>query len=131
MEAGAAVSFSPLLVENTYEHWRPELAKAYRDPRFIPITYIDQRLHEGTAFFLGTALAGMVVEFLTFPGGAKAISVLAAAGDQDEILGQLGERAIEFGRECGAEFAMVPGRDGWRRKRPDFFHYQTILVKEL
>lgn len=124
------VSFSPLRVENTYEDWRDELAKA-NNPAFIPITYIDERLAEGKAFFLATALAAMVVEFLAYPGGAKAISVLAAAGDKDEILGPLGERAMQFGREMGCDHAMVPGRNGWRRARPDFFHYQTIIVKEL
>lgn len=130
MEAGEIVTFSPLEIENTYEHWRTELAKA-NNPKFIPITYIDQRLAEGKAFFLGTALAAMVVEFLTYPGGAKAVSVLAAAGDMDEILGPLGEEAMALGWSVGCDHAMVPGRVGWKRKRPDFFHYQTIIVKEL
>ena len=124
------VSFSPLRVENTYQDWRERLAKA-NNPRFIPITHIDQRLSEGTAFFLGTAEAAMVVELVAYPGGAKVVNVIAAAGDMDEILGPLGERAMEFGRERGADIAMVPGRVGWKRQRPDFEHYQTILVKEL
>ncbi len=124
------VSFSPLTVENTYEDWRDELAKA-NNPAFIPITEVDRRLSEGTAFFLATAQASMVVELVQYPGGAKVVSVIAAAGDKDEILGPLGERAMAFGKEAGASHAMVPGRDGWRRVRPDFQHYQTILVREL
>jgi hypothetical protein len=124
------VSFSPLRVENAYEDWRDRLAKA-NNPRFIPITHIDQRLIDGTAFFLATTEAAMVLELVEYPGGARVVNVIAAAGDMDEITGRLGERAMEFGREAGCDMAMVPGRDGWRRKRPDFQHYQTILVKEL
>lgn len=124
------VTFSPIRVENEYQDWRDELARA-NNPAFIPITHIDKRLSEGTAYFLATTEAAMVVELLAYPGGAKVVSVIAAAGDKDEILGVLGERAMAFGREMGADHAMVPGRDGWRRVRPDFQHYQTILVKEL
>lgn len=130
MNAGTAVSFSPLEVENTYEHWRARLAEA-NNPKFIPITYLDERLQAGTAYFLATTEAAMVVELLHYPGGAKAVSVMAAAGDMDVILGELGEEAIALGWSVGADHAMVPGRAGWKRKRPDFFHYQTILVKEL
>lgn len=124
------MTFSPLRVENEYSDWRERLARA-NNPRFYPITYIDQRVAEGTAYFLGTTEAAMVIELVAYPGGAKVVSVLAAAGDMDEILGPLGERAMEFGRERGCDTAMVPGRVGWQRKRPDFQHYQTILVKEL
>lgn len=124
------VSFSPLRIENEYCDWRDRLAKA-NNPRFIPITHIDQRLQDGTAYFLATIEAAMVVELVQYPGGAKVVSVIAAAGDMDEILGRLGERAMQLGRECGADHAMVPGRVGWKRTRPDFQHYQTILVKEL
>ncbi len=126
----ALVSFSPLRVENEYADWRDRLALA-NNPKFIPITHIDQRLADGTAYFLATAEAAMVVELLEYPGGAKVVSAMAAAGDMDEILGPLGEEAIALGWSVGADHAMVPGRSGWRRKRPDFFHYQTILVKEL
>lgn len=125
-----SVSFSPLRVENEYRDWRDRLAAA-NNPKFLPITYIDQRLRDGTAFFLATTEAAMILELLEYPGGAKVVSVIAAAGDKAEILGRLGDRAMQFGRELGCDHAMVPGRAGWRRERPDFFHYQTILVKEL
>lgn len=124
------VSFSPVRIENTYEDWRADLAKA-NNPRFIPITHIDQRLADGTAYFFGSALAAMVVELVEYPGGAKAVSIIAAAGDMDECLGPMRETIMAWGKAMGADFAMVPGRDGWRRKFPDFHHYQTILVKEL
>jgi hypothetical protein len=124
------VTFSPLRVENEYADWRERLAQA-NNPAFLPIEFIDQRIHEGTAFFHGTTEAALVVEFIHWPGGARTVSVIAAAGDKDEILGRLGEDAMRLGREMGATHAMVPGRDGWRRARPDFSHYQTILVKEL
>lgn len=127
---GQVVSFSPLRVENEYEDWRDRLAEA-NNPKFIPITYIDELLTNGKAFFLATTEAAMVVELLEYPGGAKAVSVLAAAGDMDEIIGPLGEEAIALGWSVGCDHAMIPGRVGWQRKRPDFFHYQTILVKEL
>lgn len=124
------VSFSPLRIENTYQDWREELARA-NNPAFIPITFIDERLRNETAYFLATAEAAMVIELLQYPGGAKVVSVIAAAGDKDVIIGSLAEQAMKFGRELGCDHAMVPGRVGWRRALPDFFHYQTILVKEL
>lgn len=126
----AAVSFSPLRIENEYLDWRDRLAAA-NNPKFLPIEYIDERLAEGKAFFIATTEAAMVLELLQYPGGAKVVSVIAAAGNKDEILGRLGERAMEFGRSLGCDHAMVPGRAGWARLRPDFFHYQTVLVKEL
>jgi hypothetical protein len=130
MNSGEIVSFSPLAVETEYHHWRAELAKA-NNPKFIPITYIDQRLADGTAYYLANAEAAIVVEIVDYPGGARAVSVMAAAGDKDTILGLLGEEAMALGWSVGADHAMVPGRQGWKRLRPDFFHYQTILVKEL
>jgi hypothetical protein len=124
------VSFSPLRIEDTYQDWRERLAKA-NNPRFIPIDHIDQRLADGTAYFFGSAEAAMVAELTQYPGGAKVVSVIAAAGDMDFILGPLGDHVMAWGKDHGADMAMVPGREGWRRKRPDFQHYQTILVKEL
>lgn len=124
------VSFSPLEVENEYRHWRDRLAEA-NNPKFIPIAYIDQRLLEGKAYFLATTEAAMVVEIVQYPGGAKVVSVIAAAGDKDELLGPLAEEAVALGWSAGCDHAMVPGRVGWRRELPDYFHYQTILVKEL
>ena len=124
------VSFSPLRVENTYEDWRERLAKA-NNPRFIPMSHIDQRVAEGSAQFWGSAEAAMVTELIEYPGGAKVVSVIAAAGEMDEILGPLGDAVMAWGKSCGCDIAMVPGRVGWKRTRPDFEHYQTILVKEL
>lgn len=130
MEAGTVVSFSPLEVENTYEHWRARLAEA-NNPDFIPITFIDKRVSEGSAIFLANADAAIVIEVLTYPGGAKAASVLAAAGDKATILGDLTDKILGWAKAAGLTHAMVPGRVGWKRELPDFFHYQTILVKEL
>lgn len=129
MQAGERVTWSPV-EPGGYPEWRARLARA-NDPAFIPITHIDAMLAEGQAQFWATNDAAMVTELASWPGGAVTIRAIAAAGRKQDIIGKLGEAVLAWGKAQGATHAMVPGREGWRRERPDFRHYQTILTKEL
>lgn len=113
-----------------YAKWRARLARA-NDPRLIPITHIDELLVSGLAQFWATDDAAMVTELKAWPGGAVTIEPIAAAGKKGDIVGPLGDAAVEWGKANGATIVRVAGRDGWRRERPDFRHYQTILMKDI
>ena len=114
----------------TYQKWRPRLARA-NDAALVPITYIDELLVEGLAQYWASDDAAMVTRLVTWPGGAVTIEVIAAAGKKADIIGPLGEAVTAWGKDNGATHALVAGRDGWRRERPDFRHYQTLIIKEL
>lgn len=114
----------------TYQKWRHRLARA-NDPALIPITHIDELLSDGLAQFWATDDAAMVTQMKEWPGGAVTVEVVAAAGKKGDITGVLGEAAVAWGAQNGASHVLVAGRDGWRRERPDFRHYQTLLIKEL
>lgn len=114
----------------TYEKWRGRLARA-NDPALIPITHIDELLSEGLAQFWATDDAAMVSQLREWPGGAVTVEVIAAAGRKSDIIGHLGDSVQAWGAANGASHALVAGRDGWRRERPDFRHYQTLLIKEF
>ena len=114
----------------TYQKWRHRLARA-NDPALVPITYIDELLTEGLAQYWASDDAAMVSRLVTWPGGAVTVEVLAAAGKKADITGHLGAAVMEWGKSNGATHALVAGRDGWKRERPDFRHYQTLIIKEL
>lgn len=113
-----------------YADWRGQLAGA-NDPAFIPIEWIDACLIEGTAQFWATDKAAMVTQVCDWPGGARTLRVLAAAGKKADLLGPLQAAATEYGRGQGCTHLMVEGREGWRRMFPDYRTYQVVLVKDL
>lgn len=114
----------------TYDKWRRRLANA-NDPAFLPIAYIDELLMGGLAQFWASPEASMITEIVHWPGGAKSCRIIAAAGKKAEIIGPLGNTVEQWAREQGCSHAFVPGREGWRKLRPDYRHYQTIIVKDL
>ena len=114
----------------TYREWRTRLADA-NDPAFIPISHLDALLNSGLAQFWATERAALVTQVVEWPGGARTINAVAAAGDQDDITGSLKDAAEEWARETGCTHVLIEGRDGWRRKLTDYRHHQTVLVKEL
>lgn len=113
----------------TYQKWRRRLARA-NDPRLIPIEYIDGLVVDGSAQFWATDEAAMVTVLKDWPGGAVTVDVIAAAGKKGDITGPLREAAETWAREH-ATFALITGRDGWRKELPEYRHYQTWLIKEL
>lgn len=114
----------------TYEKWRKRLANANRS-EFIPIEWIDALLANGEAQFWGGEDGAMVTQVTDWPGGARTLRIIAAAGRKGEILGPLKQAATDWARAQGCTHIMVEGRDGWRRWLPDFAHYQTIIVEDL
>lgn len=114
----------------TYAKWRRRLANA-NDERFIPITWIDEALDSGRAQFWATDEAAIVTEVTVFPGGAKAVRAIAAAGRKADLTGPLAEAIEAWAREQGCSHAMIEGREGWRGLFPDYRFYQAIIVKDL
>lgn len=113
-----------------YLAWRDRLATA-NDPAFLPITYLDQMLAEGRAQFWGTDEAAIVTGIEQFPGGAIVCRGLAATGDAERMIADLKPAIEAWAKARGCTHTMLEGRDGWRRKHPDYQHHQTILTKEL
>lgn len=103
------------------------------DPRFYTIDYLDKRLIGGTAHFFEGEAAAILTEFKTFPGGAKAVCGLVAAGDMQEIIEVLIPRAEAWGRANQCQFGMIESRPGWARsmKPHGYDVFQIALVKEL
>lgn len=114
----------------SYEEWRRRLAAA-NDERLIPIGWIDRLLADGLAQFWATDQAAIVTQIVDYPGGARVVKALAAAGRKADIAGPLGDQIEQWARSQGCVLSMVEGREGWRRLRPDYRHYQAILIKEL
>lgn len=114
----------------TYEHWRKRLANA-NDPAFLPVAYLDARLNDGTAQFWATEQAALVTELVQWPGGARTIRAIAAAGRKADITGPLKQQVEAWAKARGCTHAFVEGRAGWRKGLPEYRHYQTILVKDL
>lgn len=114
----------------SYPAWRDRLAKA-NNPEFWPIEAIDQELNKDRAQWWATADAALVTRAVFYPGGAKALEALAAAGDMDALVDVIKPRVAEWAREHGYTHLLIPGRLGWARVHRDFTHYQTILLKDL
>lgn len=114
----------------TYQKWRARLANA-NDPRLYPLEWIDARLADGETQFWATEQAAIVTEILTYPGGAKVVRAIAAAGKKADLAGPIKSAIEAWAREQGCGLSMIEGREGWARLFPDYRHYQTSIVKEL
>lgn len=115
-----------------YARFRDQLADAL-DPRLYPIEYLDHLLFSGQAQAWFGDKACLVTEIRTFPTGAKAICVVVAGGDKNEIVGPLRERAEHWARSIGCQFVLVESREGWKRAlRPHGYGpFQFSLIKSL
>ena len=112
--------------------WRPAFEQAL-DPRLYPVSYLDHLLYIGQAHLWATDHAALVTEFKHFPSGAKAIAVVIAAGDKDDIVNELRPQAEAWGTTQGCTFALVESREGWGRalKPHGYATHQVALMKEL
>lgn len=119
-----------LPASSDYADWREALAKA-NDPAFWPIEAIDREVDEKRAQFWCDGRAAMVTRIVLYPGGAKVIEVMAAAGDLGALKDTIEPAWADFAQAADLTHRMIAGRPGWARVFRDWRHYQTVLVKEV
>lgn len=117
-------------MSSDYAAWRDRLSEA-NDPAFWPIEEIDRLLFEGHAQFWCDGAAAVVSHVVAYPGGAKAVEILAAAGKLEAIRDVITPEVIGWGQSQGLSHLLVAGRPGWARVYKGWRHYQSILLKEL
>lgn len=102
------------------------------DPAFYTIGHLDSLMASGRAFMFANDDAAIVVELKNYPGGAKVVCGLIAAGDIEAIK-HLIERAEEWGRLNHCTHGMIESRPGWERamKAHGYRPFQISIVKEL
>jgi len=115
-----------------YQRFRPMLSEAL-DPDFYPIEYVDALLLNGEAQVFCSEHAAMIAELKQYPGGARVVHCLVAAGRIDEISGTLRPRVEAWGAAAGCTRALVESRAGWMRiLEPHGYRvWQVSLMKEL
>jgi hypothetical protein len=115
-----------------YLQFRPQLAEAL-DPTFYPIEYLDGLLLSGQARLFVGDHAAIVAEIRRYPGGARVVHGLVAAGRIEEINAQLIPQAEAWGKAQGCTHAIVESRSGWMRalKPYGYAPHQVALRKEL
>jgi len=115
-----------------YLRFRPQFAAAL-DPAFYPIEYLDTLILSGRARLWVGAQAAIVAEIRDYPGGARAVHGLVAAGSIEEIGGHLIPGAEAWGKANGCSMAIVESRAGWVRalKADGYEPHQVAVRKEL
>jgi hypothetical protein len=115
-----------------YRRFRDRFAEAM-DPAFYPIDHLDALILSGRARLWVGAQAAIVAEIRDYPGGARAVHGLVAAGRIGEIEAQLIPLAEAWGKALGCTCAIVESRPGWMRalKPYGYAPHQVALRKEL
>ncbi len=96
-----------------------------------PVTMVDllTAIARGAMLWPGKA-AAMVTEIGPF-GDGKAISVLAAGGDMEELK-QMALGVEAMGRMNGCAYALVEGRKGWERAlKSEGYEFQSITLRKV
>jgi len=115
-----------------WARWRETFA-AILDPRFYSIAWLEDEIAAGRVQLLASDCAAVLIGVRAYPGGAREIHGLAAAGALDEIRSRLIPAAEAWGRANGCIVATIESRPGWARAlRPDGYAlHQCCLRKEL
>ena len=115
-----------------YRRFRDRFAEAM-DPAFHPIDCLDALLLTGRARLFVGEQAAIVAEIRDYPGGARAVHGLVAAGRIEEISGVLIPQAEAWGKALGCTRAIIESRAGWLRalKPHGYSPHQVALRKEL
>lgn len=114
-----------------YNRHRDKLA-AMLDPRCYPLSWMDEAVAAGPLFSMGSANAVILFEVKSYPGGAKELHGMAAAGDLNGILALIA-RAEHWAAANGCTFCRIASRSAWARVlRPlGYEFHQVDLRKEL
>lgn len=115
-----------------YQKFRPQLAEAL-GPDFYPITYVDDLLLAGRAQLFFSDHAAMVAEIKDYPGGARVVHCLVAAGRMNEIVDTIRPEVEGWGLRNGARQAIVESRCGWMKvlKPHGYEPHQVAVIKSL
>jgi len=115
-----------------YARWRDEFAGAM-DERLYPIAHLDALLVSMRAQAWFGDGAAIVTELSEYPGGARVIHGLVAAGELNEITETLIPKAEEWARSIGCVLAIIESRPGWARalRSSGYENHQIMLRKEL
>lgn len=117
---------------DAYLPWRDRIAEAL-DQRFWPLDWLDEQILQERALAIATDKACIVIEIRTYPGGAREVHGLVAAGDLETIIGELIPAAEAFGAENGCGFGCVASHPAWSKllKSSGYRVHQMTLRKEL
>jgi hypothetical protein len=115
-----------------YRRFRDGFAAAM-DPEFHPIAHLDGLVLAGQARLWIGEKAAIAAEMLAYPGGARALHGLVAAGDLAEIRSVLIPAAEAWGRATGCTHAIIESRPGWARalRSSGYEIHQIALRKGL
>jgi len=103
------------------------------DERYHTLDWLDQEVLSGRVQFWRSDNAAMITEVRGYPTGARDIHGLIAAGNLEEIIGELIPTAEAWARDYGCIAAQIESREGWARAmRPHGYQtHQLIVRKEL
>lgn len=115
-----------------YLRFRQGFAAAM-DPDFYPIGHLDCLVLAGQARLWIGENAAIAAETRIYPGGARVLHGLIAAGDLQEISGALIPAAEAWGRGVGLSHAIIESRPGWARalKSSGYDVHQIAVRKGL
>lgn len=112
-----------------YCRFRNQLSEAL-DPAFYPIAYLDDLILSGDARLWVGEHAAIVAEIKDYPGGARVVHGLVAAGRMEEIV-DLIPLAEAWGKEMGCTMAIVESRSGWMKTlRPSGYEVHQVAVRK-
>lgn len=115
---------------DAYLRHRAEIASIL-DERFYPLGWVEQEIAAGRIDLLHSNTAIIGIQLRTYPGGARELHGMFAAGDKAGIK-ELVKQALELGRAAGCTVAAIESRSGWEREFRDlgFAKDRVRIVKE-
>lgn len=115
-----------------YCRFKPLIALVL-DPQFYTLDYLDGLVISGAAKVWIEGDAIILTEVRQYPGGAKVIHGLVAAGDLQTIIDSLIPMAEQWAQDQGCGWAEIESREGWARalKSASYEPYQLTLRKAL
>lgn len=114
-----------------YTRHRAEIA-GILDERFFPLWWVESQISAGHIGLVHSDSAVIGVEVRNYPGGAKELHGMFAAGDKDAIRA-LVVQVCEAAADMGCHVAAIESRPGWARefRNLSFQTDRVRIVKDL
>lgn len=106
-----------MIINPRYWEFRQSFLDA-ADPLFYTGEYLDSIVALGKADIWFSEHASIVAEIRDYPGGARVIEGIVAAGPLDEILDLIAEAEV-YGKSIGCTHAIIESREGWGKVLKD------------